>query len=289
MCLLITLILVADYAQLASWQHSAATINEAGRQRMRSQRVVVLAQALSQQHADNEAQRRELSRVILELKNGHSAVATELARRGLETELPLLTPKLTALLTRANQFLAELDHEQLTDGLVKSLQQLTFAAEDFLPMMDHVVESIELDFSRKVSRGLARKRIFSVLLLAIIVFAFVWVIRPAIRQSHGALALAIKADLAKSDFLANMSHEIRTPMTAILGYADFLLQHHRELDPDQMCESLQIIHTNGHHLLVVIDDILDVSKIEAGKLSIENTDLSLRELVDDIVLLMRPR
>ncbi|MEZ6107301.1 MAG: PAS domain S-box protein [Pirellulaceae bacterium] len=78
------------------------------------------------------------------------------------------------------------------------------------------------------------------------------------------------ANRAKTDFLANMSHEIRTPMTAILGYAD-LLQEDRtfDQDPTRRVQAVDSIRRNGRHLLSVINDILDVSKIEAGKLQLD--------------------
>jgi signal transduction histidine kinase/HPt (histidine-containing phosphotransfer) domain-containing protein len=93
------------------------------------------------------------------------------------------------------------------------------------------------------------------------------------------------ANNAKSDFLANMSHEIRTPMTAILGYADMLL------DPlcsaDDRLEHVRVIRRQAGHLLGVLNDILDLSKIEAGKLAVECMQTDLRHVIGDVVSLMR--
>ncbi len=96
------------------------------------------------------------------------------------------------------------------------------------------------------------------------------------------------ANRAKSEFLANMSHEIRTPMTAILGYADLLLERERR----HACNARtrrHVIKRNGEHLLELINDILDLSKIEAGKMQIEPTRCSPVELVAEVVSLMRVR
>lgn len=91
---------------------------------------------------------------------------------------------------------------------------------------------------------------------------------------------AISANRAKSVFLANMSHEIRTPLTSIIGYAD------ASLDSDQnmyeRVDALKTIARNGKHLLGIINDILDISKIEAGKLELDNTDVMLCDVIFDV-------
>jgi signal transduction histidine kinase/DNA-binding NarL/FixJ family response regulator/HPt (histidine-containing phosphotransfer) domain-containing protein len=95
------------------------------------------------------------------------------------------------------------------------------------------------------------------------------------------------ANQAKSNFLANMSHEIRTPMTAIIGYADMMLEPDQTLSDRQDC--LQIIRRNARHLVELINDILDISKIEAEKMTVERVRANFPQLVLDVVSLMRPR
>jgi len=91
------------------------------------------------------------------------------------------------------------------------------------------------------------------------------------------------ANRAKSEFLANMSHEIRTPMTAILGFTDLLLDH---ASTPETIDAAKTVQRNGEHLLEIINNILDLSKIEAEKLDLESVECSPEELVRGIVELM---
>ncbi|HEX7448389.1 MAG TPA: ATP-binding protein [Pirellulales bacterium] len=112
------------------------------------------------------------------------------------------------------------------------------------------------------------------------------------RALERALQLATAADRAKSEFLANMSHEIRTPMTAILGFTELLLDGGAAgpaLGDETSREALDTIHRNGQHLIGIINDILDLSKIESGKLEIERVWASPRQIVGEVVDLMRVR
>ena len=107
-----------------------------------------------------------------------------------------------------------------------------------------------------------------------------------------AMLAAQAADRAKSEFLANMSHEIRTPLAAILGYTELLRDESRnpgERTVIGRSDALETIHRNGEHLLQVINDILDLSKIEAGRLDLELSFASPRRIVADVVELFAAR
>jgi signal transduction histidine kinase/ActR/RegA family two-component response regulator len=96
---------------------------------------------------------------------------------------------------------------------------------------------------------------------------------------------ADEANAAKSAFLANMSHEIRTPMTAIVGYADLLSDPN--LETGERDSYVRTIRRNGEHLVNVVNDILDLSRIESGKLEVQSAPCSIREIVEDVATLMR--
>ncbi|MCA9671823.1 MAG: response regulator [Myxococcales bacterium] len=107
------------------------------------------------------------------------------------------------------------------------------------------------------------------------------------RELFEAKELAEAGSLAKSRFLANMSHELRTPLNALLGYAQ-LLRRGGDLS-DKQRQGLDVIARSGEHLLTLINDLLDLSKIEAGKLELESEALALRELVGDLAETFRLR
>lgn len=99
------------------------------------------------------------------------------------------------------------------------------------------------------------------------------------RALAGALDAAESANRAKTAFIANMSHEIRTPLNAILGFSQLLLRS--ELD-DRRRQQVSKVTSAGHHLLKIVNDVLDISKIEAGKLTLDYDAVSLPSLIDHV-------
>jgi signal transduction histidine kinase/CheY-like chemotaxis protein len=105
-----------------------------------------------------------------------------------------------------------------------------------------------------------------------------------------ALGTVLAANRAKSEFLTNVSHELRTPLTAILGFTGVLLEDEADrLSPAERWSRLHTIRRNGQHLLELINDILDVSKIEAGRMEVEWLIVSPARIVNDVVTLLTVR
>lgn len=99
---------------------------------------------------------------------------------------------------------------------------------------------------------------------------------------------AESANEAKSAFLANMSHELRTPLNAIIGYSEMLQEEAEDLGQESFIPDLERIHGAGKHLLGLINDVLDLSKIEAGKMELYLETFDVSAMVDEVVATIRP-
>ncbi len=99
-------------------------------------------------------------------------------------------------------------------------------------------------------------------------------------QLRSAKEKAEQASLAKSQFVANMSHELRTPLNAILGFSQIMANNDNLTDKQR--ENIKIINSSGDHLLSLIDDVLNISKIESGKIEFQKVDFNLHELLEEL-------
>lgn len=110
-------------------------------------------------------------------------------------------------------------------------------------------------------------------------------LRRAVDGAQAAQRLAEDASRAKSDFLSNMSHELRTPLNAVIGFTEFVMENDEEPLTDEQQESLSQVLKAGRHLLVLINDVLDLSKIEAGSVSLSLEAVDVGQVVDECISL----
>ncbi len=143
-------------------------------------------------------------------------------------------------------------------GMFASYRIEYFSRRDFLQKKQLDARKLEIE---EVNKNLEQK------------------VKKRTEELSAAKERAEQSDKLKSAFLANMSHEIRTPMNGILGFAQLLRQTD---DPDEQKEFLDIIDENGQHLLSLINDIIDLSKIETGMLKVDNSEFSVNELLQEV-------
>ena len=143
--------------------------------------------------------------------------------------------------------------------------------------------------------NLSNQRVFMTLLscasilsiLTLIFLRYFSITRSQVHELEKARQIALEASTAKSKFLANMSHDIRTPMNAIVGMTAIATTHID--DKKQVKNCLKKIALSSRHLLGLINDVLDMSKIESGKMNITTEMVSLKEVVEEIVSIMQPQ
>src|ERR1044071_4574362 len=110
----------------------------------------------------------------------------------------------------------------------------------------------------------------------------------ATTEAQEARTTAEEANRTKSAFLANMSHELRTPLNAIIGYSEMLQEDARDMGEENFVADLQKIHSAGKHLLGLINDVLDISKIEAGKMDLFLETIDVAAMIEDVVSTIKP-
>src|SRR3989449_136687 len=112
-----------------------------------------------------------------------------------------------------------------------------------------------------------------------------WTIRSSPRSGIGVSASGRQrlASQPKSQFVASMSHELRTPLNAIIGLTEMMFTHAARFGTEKAQEPLRRVHNAGNHLLGLINQVLDLSKIEAGKLELNPATVSLAPLIDEVI------
>ncbi len=177
----------------------------------------------------------------------------------------------------------QIDGEQLLSECLSSIDVGAFVsastAQDFSAGNKIVEDEVPLLDGRTL------RRIYGPIQENHSTFAYLYVFediterKQAVQKLAAATATAETANQSKSDFLANMSHELRSPLNAILGFTHILKES--ALSADQK-EKLEIIYNSGEHLLALINDILDISKIEAGHVTLSESEFDLYRLLDEL-------
>ncbi len=180
---------------------------------------------------------------------------------------------------RASDLTAHLVAEQFVK-IEEILHRLEEKANAERELRGKLAEELREAEQRKVELNADRQRLQDIQIAAI----------NMMEDIAAARKKAEAATQAKSEFLANMSHEIRTPMTAIIGFADTLLDGcHATEGNQETIEAVETIRANSKYLLRIINDILDLSKIEAGKMTVEHAPVSPSEVIAEVISLMRVR
>ena len=114
-------------------------------------------------------------------------------------------------------------------------------------------------------------------------------LESALQEASGTAEREKKANSAKSDFLASMSYELRTPLNAIIGFSDLITSRMFEDDNDRQVQYAEFVRDAGRHLLSLIDDVLDLAKIESGRMELQEKEVDPYRLVDEVLSFVAPR
>nr|WP_330370431.1 response regulator [Enterocloster bolteae] len=150
-------------------------------------------------------------------------------------------------------------------------------------ILDHTINN--LSSQRMVMTLLSCASV--IIILTLIFLRYFSMTRSQLHELEKARQTALESSKAKSEFLANMSHDIRTPMNAIVGMTAIAAAHMDDREQVQNC--LRKITLSSKHLLGLINDVLDMSKIESGKLTLTTEQISLKEVIEGIVNIMQPQ
>ncbi|QHJ10960.1 Signal transduction histidine-protein kinase BarA [Paraglaciecola mesophila] len=274
--------------------NDAYIINIAGQQRMLSQRIALSISRLSscQLSAQSTQQYRQTLTSALTTFNDNRLYLTNAKD----------SPAAVRTLYYGERALDQMTQDYITDARDFLTQGTTCTkppsrfngqnSDTLLNDLDRVVQAFELAASNRVQRVEKVETFLWFFTLVLLICEALFIFRPmestvrsalaslknALQKAENAEQQAIEANKAKSEFLASMSHELRTPMNGLFGMMELALDN-----PHKSAEYLKKAKNSGKQLLVLINDVLDLSKIEAGKLRIERTSLDLLQLLDDVI------
>lgn len=287
--------------QLTTGESDSQVINLAGRQRMLSQRLAKGALALRHSPAaPHRDVRDEFTRTLRlwslthdRLQHGHPEIGLPGENSPAITELfAAIEPHFQAIKSAAAT-LAQDPSDTRANSIIQKHES------DFLSGMDAIVSQYVAEAKAKVARLRRLEYAILTLTLSVLLAEGLLIFRPAVRrieQTVNRLAAlsdrlrrardeAQEANAAKTRFLANVSHELRTPMTAVLGMTELARQSR---DDGRRTEYLQIAEEAGESLLKLLNDLIDLARIDAGKLRLICEPFDPQQVVDRVVAMMQP-
>lgn len=183
----------------------------------------------------------------------------------------------------------KVDQYQLSETILVSFLNRTWKIE-FSPSVAYVSSHQSLNVWVVLICGFAIVTIFGLFLLLTMSRGLLVEreVQVKTQELNAALQAAEQANSVKSAFLASMSHELRTPLNSIIGFSVRLQKNYRNSEDKKLINALEIVERNGKHLLNLINDILDLSKVEAGKMSINCEKVNLLELLNNLEATLKP-
>ncbi|MEZ5042545.1 MAG: ATP-binding protein [Saprospiraceae bacterium] len=307
-------------------EHDSRLINVAGSQRMYSQKMaktalrMLIEEDVSALRTELKSSLDELERQHWGLLHGHDdhgmsiKVANSPTTRSLFDTMQEPYNRLSSL---ARQLIEVKDKGQFPS----IVNELLVQEAKFLPLMDAIVANYEKEAEQKIQALQREEIIMGGIMLLVTLLSISLLIFPLLKKFDGqyqkinkynqdlaqqkiqllehsdriteeneyltiAKQKAEEATHAKSNFLSNMSHEIRTPMNAVIGMTHILLEEDPRADQKDQLETIMF---SAENLLVIINDILDYSKIEAGRLVIEKTNFDINDIINNIYRTFAPK
>jgi signal transduction histidine kinase/CheY-like chemotaxis protein len=271
-------------------ENDAYIVNIAGQQRMLSQRIALFITRLSYCPADSLSLQDSLITSIEQFQNNQLYLS---ALDSLPLEVKALYFGPANLVKDSDTYVQQakefLESEQSCGQL--PLHFTTTQSDSLLFRLNQAVEAFEAAASQRVLHVKQIEMFLWIFTLLLLLLEALFIFRPmeikikrnlaslntALHKAEEAEQQALKASKAKSEFLASMSHELRTPMNGLFGMIELAIDN-----PIKSNDYLKKAKSAGNQLLVLINDLLDLSKIEAGKLRIERAPFDLLQLIDDV-------